>query len=974
MRLTEADNGLGGSVSFAYGMEEIEECRDCNRVSDHPMRRPVIETVWRDGTGGVARSVYAYSGVKGTVQHGMFEYLGHAWSQRRLYTLDADLNLPGYRFEQAVASWYHQIVEDDLRKIDDRRGRLKQRAVYSPEEGLMQREEFNWTVHESKNDAPWVRKELESVYVFDGDGDGDTRARHTHYFYEAAFGNVIRVEVRDAEGKEVLRKSETEYSADKSLIDKYIGDRPSRAWISDERGRCIGETRYGYDANGNLIKSEQPTTECGESDAANLIVSRLEYDAVGNVTRAWTEGTSNDIRTEFDTDFKLFPVRRYNANANTLDETGKYYGINGDDSRAEGGSWGAMQEFCAVDGVCSQQAYDDFGRASHLWAKGAGYPDRAKAQTQWRYYTWGSMGQNANVIVTQSLPLCEGNFTRKLYDGFGHLVQEQGPRQGWETTQDGCSEVENRLETVVDYGYDGLGRLLRTSVPRPVVFDWVHATDWDQGYTATTYDGLSRPASTRAPNGSVTTYHYNGLTSSVVGGSEGDDARRMLSWQQQDQLGRTTLLRSYVPGGDEWTLESEISLAYDGANRLTQVYRRDGGEGRWQPNSSIDYDFLGRKTGMRDADLGNWSYAYNALGQLTRQTDARDKTSSWGAGQRHDDKTEVCRIQSLEYLVSTPINHTCTNLAEHLDGMSHDVVSDFLKRERLTANHLWELVQEQIDDSADAYLIIDDSVQDKRDSRSIEMVKLQYSGAAAGLAPGIAAVNLIHTSAEDGAYYPIDFRIDAKEADGKSKNDHFQEMLLRAVGDKQIQAKTVLIDSWYGSWRNLKLIHRLGLTFYTTRKANRLVSLSADDGYIQLDALDWTDERLKRGIIVKLKKLPFKVKLFKFVAINGDVDWVIANDPDETVITQVAQNANKLRWQVEEFHRELKQLTGSAKCQCRKARSQRNHLACCYHAWLSLKVHATLLNKTIYRVHTDLFSDYLRNQLRCPTIPAFQPT
>ena len=101
---------------------------------------------------------------------------------------------------------------------------------------------------------------------------------------------------------------------------------------------------------------------------------------------------------------------------------------------------------------------------------------------------------------------------------------------------------------------------------------------------------------------------------------------------------------------------------------------------------------------------------------------------------------------------------------------------------------------------------------------------------------------------------------------------------------------------------------------------------------------------------------------------------VITNVLDETVITQVAQNANELRWQVEEFHRELKQLIGSAKCQYRKARSQRNHLACCYHAWLSLKVHVPLLNKTIYRVHTDLFSDYLRNQLRCPTFPAFQPT
>ena len=106
----------------------------------------------------------------------------------------------------------------------------------------------------------------------------------------------------------------------------------------------------------------------------------------------------------------------------------------------------------------------------------------------------------------------------------------------------------------------------------------------------------------------------------------------------------------------------------------------------------------------------------------------------------------ITKQKYVEYLVSTPINYTCSNLAEHLEGMSHDVVSDFLKRERLTARHLWELVEEQIDDRPDAYLILDDSVQDKRYARSIEMVKLQYSGAEGGLVRGIGVVNLVHTS------------------------------------------------------------------------------------------------------------------------------------------------------------------------------------------------------------------------------------
>ena len=67
----------------------------------------------------------------------------------------------------------------------------------------------------------------------------------------------------------------------------------------------------------------------------------------------------------------------------------------------------------------------------------------------------------------------------------------------------------------------------------------------------------------------------------------------MVSWQQQDQLGRTTRLRSYTPDDSDWSLEAEISLTYDTADRLTEVYRRDVGEGRWQRTSSVNYDFAG---------------------------------------------------------------------------------------------------------------------------------------------------------------------------------------------------------------------------------------------------------------------------------------------------------------------------------------------------------------------------------------------
>jgi hypothetical protein len=154
----------------------------------------------------------------------------------------------------------------------------------------------------------------------------------------------------------------------------------------------------------------------------------------------------------------------------------------------------------------------------------------------------------------------------------------------------------------------------------------------------------------------------------------------------------------------------------------------------------------------------------------------------------------------------------------------------------------------------------------------------------------------------------------------------------------------------------LKLIHRRTRTFFTTLKSNCWVSLRKEQGYIHLEDIVWTPERLAHGGIVKLKEVPFDVRLFKLVAPNGDIDWVIIHDLAETVTAQVAEESSDVRWQVEELHRGLKQLTGSKKCQCRVARAQRTHFACGYHAWVSLKVKAKELGQTLYEVRDSLFS------------------
>ena len=43
---------------------------------------------------------------------------------------------------------------------------------------------------------------------------------------------------------------------------------------------------------------------------------------------------------------------------------------------------------------------------------------------------------------------------------------------------------------------------------------------------------------------------------------------------------------------------------------------------------AMSYDTRGRKIGMTDPNMGSWSYLYNALGELIRQTDAKGQVGT----------------------------------------------------------------------------------------------------------------------------------------------------------------------------------------------------------------------------------------------------------------------------------------------------------------------------------------------------------
>ena len=279
-------------------------------------------------------------------------------------------------------------------------------------------------------------------------------------------------------------------------------------------------------------------------------------------------------------------------------------------------------------------------------------------------------------------------------------------------------------------------------------------------------------------------------------------------------------------------------------------------------------------------------------------------------------------------------------------------------------------MRDQVDQTADGYIAFDDTVADKNFSRHIELVRRQYSGNAHGVIRGIGVVTCVYINPTTDQFWIIDYRIYDPDGDGKTKLDHVHDMLLNCVHQKRLLFRAVLMDSWYATKLLMLTIEGLEKVYSCPLKANRLVDDSGGtQSYRHEDSLEWSVDEQAHGKLIKLKGFPkdHKVKLFRVVLSTQRTDYVVTNDLAQDDV-QAVREVCGVRWKVEQFHRETKQVTGLEGCQCRKARIVRNHIGCAILVWVRLKQVAHETNRTIYQVKHGLLSDYLRQQLKSPSI------
>jgi putative transposase len=261
--------------------------------------------------------------------------------------------------------------------------------------------------------------------------------------------------------------------------------------------------------------------------------------------------------------------------------------------------------------------------------------------------------------------------------------------------------------------------------------------------------------------------------------------------------------------------------------------------------------------------------------------------------------------------------------------MAHDSISRWLASSNFTPSDLWHKVEGLVNKET-GYLIIDDTLLDKRYSRENELAKLQYSGDFHTLVMGIDIVTLLWTDGE--IFIPVDYRIYQKENDDKTKNDHLQDMLRKAK-QRGFSPFYVLMDTWYSSIENLKLISReLEWHFICNLKANRKVSISQGN-YISITDLGLADRQVSK---VWLKEYGF-VLVCKIVDKDGDIKYLATDNLGLTDYDKFTGHFDK-RWKIEEFHRGIKQTTGIEKCYSVKASSQKTHIFASFLAFIKLEM------------------------------------
>jgi hypothetical protein len=340
-----------------------------------------------------------------------------------------------------------------------------------------------------------------------------------------------------------------------------------------------------------------------------------------------------------------------------------------------------------------------------------------------------------------------------------------------------------------------------------------------------------------------------------------------------------------------------------------------------------------------------------------------------------------------DYLISAFGQTTATGFSTLVGSISHDRIQRFLASEKRVSADLWQIVKPHVREiqSEEGVFIVDDSIAEKLYTDENDIVCWHYDHAQDRTVKGINFMTTLYHSREISL--PVGFTLVAKahyyidKKDGKQKrrspvgkNEYYRAMVSQAATN-QIPFKYVLNDVWFASAENMKYVkHTLKKNFVMPIKTNRKVALSLADKqqgrYRRVDTLELVPNAVQE---IYLEGLDFPLAGVKQVFVNGDGSTSILYlvTSDTTLTYADITTLYRKRWNVETYHKSLKQNASLEKSPTQTVVTQTNHFfaALCGYIKLELLKVSTKLNH--FAIKSKL---YLRAiQMALDTLRELQP-
>ncbi|WP_444894462.1 RHS repeat-associated core domain-containing protein [Microbulbifer sp. TRSA001] len=346
-----------------------------------------------------------------------------------------------------------------------------------------------------------------------------------------------------------------------------------------------GGSQYG------LLKAEHIEPEYSGEDAAEIKLSTTyTYDDYANrlsTTKKATEQASEPSRTsysEYDAD-KRYVDKVRDSDNRLLSEV-----VSRDDMGLPTKTRTYL-DASASSYVTTTYEYDAFGRETYRATDGA-----PSVTTEYGICSGSECSHSdaATYVVATSET---GAYSTTYFDMLGRQLR-----------QESTGLTQSQI-IVTDTEYDELGRVERQSEPytKGTVAEY-----WTTNY----YDLNSRITSVELPDSNTVSNSELTLENNLVVATSTNPG-------SQNRTEKTNVLGEAVYIQDHY--QGTVEYQYDPVGNVTEVISHGRSGENLGITISAKYDARGRKVAMSDPDKGDWTYTYNAFGELVEQEDGKQQ-------------------------------------------------------------------------------------------------------------------------------------------------------------------------------------------------------------------------------------------------------------------------------------------------------------------------------------------------------------